>query len=381
MAETFIDKHGYAQGTYEGQLDAAGHNSAGLIDSGKYGKNINPQEYAGIMSQYGNPYQEGQTAIKDKIAGVDDKMNELIGDEFTFDYTKFLPGIQKEAGSIYDPQQAQLQAMREFGQIQGDQAKVETNEQFDKRMQQETEAINNRGAYFSGGAVQNEQNIRTEQGRAINQITLQTQAADYNMQAQQALLTAEETKYIKDQLIDNQASAYNRWFNERGFEWGALSEIRKNYTDDKKYAQDVFNADRAHNTQVEQFKLNYDLNQKEFDLAKEKYKTSEEQWGEEMAFLKFKYFDAKANKKGTGSGTSDVDEGKEFGIEMADTVVLGQYSDPEAFMASAEALASLRGEDFLQGYTDTLSGFDAKTHGNTQVQVKSDNSGSIFTTD
>ena len=93
---------------------------------------------------------------------------------------------------------------------------------FAKRMQQETEAINRRGSFFSGGAIQNEQDIRGEQASALLQQDLQAGAANYSNLASQALLAAEKSEFIRDRLVNSESSAYARWTDQRNFSFQAL---------------------------------------------------------------------------------------------------------------------------------------------------------------
>ena len=298
MGKSFYDKHKYIKGTYEGKLQALGYNVEELRKkSGGWGNNMNPGEFQKITSQFKSPYATKMEGYDTDLKGLRGKQENLLGDKFQWDYKDYLPGIQNEASSIFDPQQAQLDAMRQLGRVQYDQTKIETMEQFDKRFQAETEAINSRGAYFSGGAIQNEQNIRTENQRALNMQTLQWQASDFGMQAQGALLGAEKTKYVKDQLIDNQASAYNRWFNERGFQFGALQSIYSQVAQERDFSRGVFESDRGFNEQVRQFTASYDLSMKQFELTKKKFKETKKQYGSTLAWQKFKYFDSKKKSK------------------------------------------------------------------------------------
>lgn len=133
------------------------------------------------------------------------------GQNFSFDSNQYLPGIQQQASSIYDPQRAQIQALQSIGQQQAQQQKVTTNEQFDKELQARIEAINARGAFFGGGAIDQQNQIGTERTRALTNIDLQQQAANAGFLAQQAGLNAAQAQYVQDQLSNAQTGAYGRW--------------------------------------------------------------------------------------------------------------------------------------------------------------------------
>lgn len=137
--------------------------------------------------------------------------NYVAGQEFKFDPNQYLPQIQQQASAIYSPQIAQLEALQKIGEAQTEQTRIVTEEDFAKRMKQEREAINQRGAFFSGGAIANEQAIRTEQSRALNSINLQAQMDTINNLAQQGQISVAQAEYIQDQLSRAQGSAYGMW--------------------------------------------------------------------------------------------------------------------------------------------------------------------------
>ena len=297
QTETRLLGQGVSQGFLESQRSQGGTAN---------GINFDPQDYSKTLSAWNNSgnkqFNDKTTGINSRLTDLTNKQDALLGNKFSWNAKEYLPGIQNEANSIYNPQQAEIDAMRQMNQLTAKQTKVETMEQFDNRLQAEIEAINSRGAYFSGGAIQNEQNIRTEQDRALNKLSLSTQMQDYSLQTQQALLGAEKAKYVKDMLIDNQASAYNQWFNERGFQFGALGEMYGQLVDERNFARGVFEDDRNFAQGVEEFQKNYDLSVKQYKLAKKRYKDTKSQYGETLAWQKFKYFDAKKKKKSSSPG-------------------------------------------------------------------------------
>jgi hypothetical protein len=94
-------------------------------------------------------------------------------------------------------------------------------------MQQEIEAINQRGAFFSGGATQYTTGLQEQHARDISSLALQAQAADFQNLAQQAGLTAEQTQYITNQLYSNQASAYERAWNQYTQEYAMYQDAQQ----------------------------------------------------------------------------------------------------------------------------------------------------------
>lgn len=203
---------------------------------------------------------------------------QLGSQQYQFDPNQYLPAIQGQAESIYSPQQAQLEAIRQLQQASYQDVKVQTEKDFQKRLQQEVEAVNARGAFFSGGAVQNEQDIRSSQQSAQTQLALQFAAGQYGNYAQQAALAAEKTQFIQDRLVNAESSAYARWTDQRNFSLQALTTQYQVYAQERDFTRSVFESDRAYNMQVEQydmqkkqFQQQYKIDQAQFEMAKKEF--------------------------------------------------------------------------------------------------------------
>lgn len=271
------------------------------ISSFNYGNKMNPNEMSAFQAQFKPAPSVGQT-VQQGIA-------QLGSQQYQFDANQYLPAIQNQAESIYSPQQAQLEAIRQLQQASYQDVKLQTEKDFEKRMRQEVEAINARGAFFSGGAVQNEQDIRSSQQSAQTQMALQFAAGQYSNYAQQAALAAEKTQFIQDRLVNSESSAYARWTDQRNFSMQALQTQYQVYSAERDFARSVFESDRSFAQQEEQFKKQYDLTQEEFKMAKEEFKIN-------MDIKKLSYADAmddfknKYAKKSTGiwglNGSSDM---------------------------------------------------------------------------
>jgi len=196
-----------------------------------------------------------------------------------FDPNQYLPGIQQQAQSIYQPQLQALESLRQLGQTQAQTAKVSSEADFQKTLQQEVESINRRGAFFSGGAKQYETGLQEQHARDISSLTLQAQAADFQNIAQQAGLSAEQAKYIQDQLYNNQSSSYNRAWEQYQQQYGM-------YNDQRTFSeqQRQFNM----NLQFDTLKYWEDLGMKKKDAqaAQQKYKYDVAQYGQEAAAKK-----------------------------------------------------------------------------------------------
>lgn len=203
---------------------------------------------------------------------------QLGSQQYQFDPNQYLPGIQAQAEGIYSPQQAQLEAIRQLQQASYQDVKVQTEKDFQKRMQQEVEAINARGSFFSGGAVQNEQDIRSQGQSAQTQLALQFAAGQYGNYAQQAALAAEKTQFIQDRLVNSESSAYARWTDQRNFSLQALTTQYQVYSQERDFARSVFESDRAYAQQEEQFNMQqkafqqqYKIDQAQFEMAKKEF--------------------------------------------------------------------------------------------------------------
>lgn len=234
----------------------------------QFGAKLNPNEVGKLQGIL------GPTTGQQVQSGI----SSLASNQYQFDPNQYLPGIQGQADSIYSPQQAQLEAIRQLQSASYQDTKIQTEKDFAKRLQQETEAINRRGSYFSGGAIQNEQDIRGQQQSALTQLGLQSQAADFGNYAQQAQLAAEKTQFIQDKLYNAESSAYARWTDQRNFSLSALTTQYQVYSNERDFARNVFESDRSYQLQQDQldiqqsqFEKQYNLSKGQFDMAKKEF--------------------------------------------------------------------------------------------------------------
>ena len=195
-------------------------------------------------------------------------LEQLAGQTFQFDPTKYLPDIQKNADLIYTPQQANIDALKAIQTSQTEKARITTHEDFAKRLNAEIEAINNRGAFFGGGGAvaangtgTRVNDILNKETGAMTDLTLQDQAAQAGLLAQKAGLNAAQAEYIQSKLTGAENSAYSQFTDQRDFLLGLTKEQRQ-----------IFENDRKFNEDVRQFGLNYALDAK---AAKAKNKNTE----------------------------------------------------------------------------------------------------------
>lgn len=256
---------------------------------------------------------EWQGSNANPAVGIPKALSNLASQEYQFDPMKYLPGIQQQADAIYSPQQAQLEAIRLLQGSQYEDQAITTNKEFDDTLRGEIESINNRGSYFSGGAIEREQDINDSKLRALNQLGLQAQAADFSNLAQQGILAAEEAQFIQDRLYNAESGAYARWTDQRNFSYQTLLSQYEVYTTERNFARSVFEADRSYKLQKEQvemqqeqFEKNYSITKQELEMSKEKFnidiQSSQLQLDKALA-------DFKKTTAVTNSGVFGVDEG------------------------------------------------------------------------
>lgn len=213
-----------------------------------YGNQIRNKQYDPILQQWQTTgMQQYQQAQNPNIP----TMNDLAGQKYSFDPNQYLPQIQQTAASIYDPQRQQLQALQSLQTSQTQQARIKTNEDFDKQLQADIEAINARGAFFSGGGVNAQAGVEKQRGYALQDINFQDQAAQAGFLAQQAGLSASQAEYIQQKLTGAENSAYSRWQDNRNFMM-SLTQAQ----------QDQLNSDRTFQENVREFGLEYALEKK-----------------------------------------------------------------------------------------------------------------------
>ena len=207
-----------------------------------------------------------------------------LGSEFSFDTSLYLPDIEANADSIYNPQQDQLDVLAQIGQSKTDQSVAKTQKQFADQLESTIESINQRGAFFSGGAANQEHDIRTNEGYALTDINLNNIQYQTGILAEKAGLSSQRAEYIADKLTGTENSAYTRFINERT------------------YLRSVFESDRS-----------FELQEEQFDLTKEKFEYDKFKFGEEYALdmAQFTYSQNKAYK-----GTAKAAQVKSYVSEL-----------------------------------------------------------------
>lgn len=275
-----------------------------VLSKGGYGNNLTSGEATSLLSGFTPQLNVGQT-VQSGIAA-------LGSQQYQFNSQDYLPGIQNTANSIYSPQALQLQAIRELQSASYQDTKIQTEKDFAKRLQQEVESVNRRGAFFSGGAIQNEQDIRSQQASTQKQQSLQFAAADYSNLASQAQLQAEKADYIQQRLTGAENSAYSRWSDNRSFSLSTLQAQYQVYSNERDFARNVFESDRSASLQEKQLDMEQKQFQQTYKINEEQFKQAKEQFNLDMKVKNLSYSQAldsfKSNYAVDNSGIFGIDQ-------------------------------------------------------------------------
>lgn len=140
-----------------------------------------------------------------------------IGGKFKFDSKGATKAYAQQASQIYDPQIAQINAMRSLSRSDLGRAEVTNRKELGQRLTSEIESINKRGAFFSGGALTRESNIRDTYDQNLADTRSQFQMKDLGYQGQQGQLLTDKSNYIQNMVSGASNSAYSRWKDNRDF--------------------------------------------------------------------------------------------------------------------------------------------------------------------
>lgn len=269
------------------------------------GVNLDTQDVQKVISAYQGATPQVGTQIQSQLG-------QIASSQYQFDPNQYLPGIQSQAESVYAPQQAQLEAIRQLQQVGAQDVRVQTEKDFEKRMQQEVEAMNRRGAGFSGGAIRSEQDIRGQQASALLQMDLQSSASNFANLSQQAMLQAEKTQFIQDRLYNAESSAYSRWTDQRNFSMQALQTQYQVYSNERDFARNVFESDRSYEFQKEEAEMQKKQFEQTYKLNEWQFKQAKKEWEMDMKLKNLSYEQALSNFKSKyaidNSGIGGVDQ-------------------------------------------------------------------------
>lgn len=190
---------------------------------------LSKREYAAKQSGKAMPYagtsKSSKSTQSSAMSSTDINPSQL-GGSFKFDPNKYVPTFQAEASAIYDPQIANLNAIRSLNQSSYQQDTIVNREQLANRLKSEVESINRRGAFFSGGALTRETNVRTDFDRALLDMGTTYQQKDLGIQSELGQLGTAKSQYVRDMLNNAQSGAYSQWKDQRDFLYQLLSGNR-----------------------------------------------------------------------------------------------------------------------------------------------------------
>jgi hypothetical protein len=310
MADTVLE----AQDNYQ-KLIAAGVTPDFLAAEAAKGKsgllkgsNIDNQDYQPIL----DAFKASNVAAPVSAAPT---LPTALSTPFSFDYNAARTAAEADAAALFEPRMQQLNVIRELNKSRVEESKITTREQFDAQLQKETELVNNRGAYFSGGAIANEQQILTDKTRALKEVEMQGLVNDLDILGQQAGLTSDQVQFIKDRIFNDETSAYNRFKDERSFGLSVFQTQLQQYNTDREFQFQVMDADRRYSLdakqldlQEKQFKANYDMSDKEFKLTMDKFNYDKKTMDSQMA-LDLAKFTYSKSQKGVDNTKNDIISG------------------------------------------------------------------------
>ena len=166
--------------------------------------------------------------------------------KFSFDDTKATKQYTDLANSIYDPQIQQAKNQQLYNTQLADQQKVTTKKQFADLLTKTIESINSRGAFFSGGALNQENQVNTDQTNALTGIDQATTNANLGLSSDIAQLGAKKSEYISSGVNSAQSSAYNQfqdslqnYFKQQTLDAQARTDALDQANKDRQYALDL----------------------------------------------------------------------------------------------------------------------------------------------
>lgn len=127
---------------------------------------------------------------------------------FSFDASKYLPGIANTASSIFDPQIQTLGVNKQILDRETEGKKATTKAEFAQKLKDTVESINRRGGFFSGGAIKAESNLAEGEAGALANLDLENLRGTSGLQEKAGDIYGKKTQYMTDQLEGKQSFAY-----------------------------------------------------------------------------------------------------------------------------------------------------------------------------
>lgn len=163
---------------------------------------------------------------------------------FKFDSSKLVPTYQAEAASIYNPQVQQIQGLQALTKSQAEDAKVKTKDEFAQLLKREQENINRRGAFFSGGAIDQENRIGAQEGGALRDIGYQEQQANLQYQGTLSEIAQAQKDYVSSKVEGAYSSAYKAFQDKIANQMNQYQLELGQYNTDRAFNQSKIESDR-----------------------------------------------------------------------------------------------------------------------------------------
>jgi hypothetical protein len=206
-----------------------------------------PSKSRGGLSQREYDLKMGKTSTKSSSSSSSVKAPKApsYGD-FKFDSSKLVPQYQAEAASIYNPQIQQIQGLQALTKAQAEDAKVKTKDEFAQLLKREQENINRRGAFFSGGAIDQENRIGAQEGGALRDIGFQEQSANLQYQGTLSEIAQAQKDYVSSKVEGAYSSAYKTFQDKIANSMNAYQMELGQYNTDRAFQQSQMESDRQY---------------------------------------------------------------------------------------------------------------------------------------
>lgn len=183
--------------------------------------------------------------------------------DFKFDSSKLIPQYTTEANALYQPQMDTVTKLQQMSDARYNDTRVRTKDEFAQLLKSEQEDINRRGAFFSGGAVDKENRIRTQEGGALRDIGYNQDLENLNFTGQKQTIAQATKDYISSKVEGAYSSAYKmfqdkvanslqnyqlqlgQYNTDREFQFSQEQFARQNMEADRQYALSVAAAGRS----------------------------------------------------------------------------------------------------------------------------------------
>ena len=207
---------------------------------------LSAREYAAKQSGKAMPYLSGSSgsSVKSSSGSSLSAPKAPKTGSFSFDSSKLVPTYQAEAASIYNPQIQQVQGLQALTKSQSEDAKVKTKDEFAQLLKREQENINRRGAFFSGGAIDQENRIGAQEGGALRDIGYQEQSANLQYQGTLSEIAQAQKDYVSSKVEGAYSSAYKTFQDKISNQLNQYQLELGQYNQDRAFEQSKIESDR-----------------------------------------------------------------------------------------------------------------------------------------